>query len=152
MVITSEISVKKILKEDIGKYVGFAFEGDNELVEKFHFADTTLEETVASNVKNIIELSEKIDLDCYAVYWRENIIGFFVMAYHNSMLYSFGINKQYRVKEILMDWWEYVKTISGEYLVCPLNAENKRAINFFIKNGMEVLSEDENIVTLILKQ
>ena len=62
MVITSEISVKKILKEDIGKYVGFAFEGDNELVEKFHFADTTLEETVSSNVKNIIELSEKIDL------------------------------------------------------------------------------------------
>jgi len=152
MVITSQIAVKKIPKSDIGKYVGFAFEGDSELVEKFHFADTTLEEVITSNVKNINELSEKIDLDCYAVYWDENVIGFFVMAYHNSMLYSFGINKKYRVKEVLIDWFKYIKHIPNEYLICPLNAENTRAINFFIKNGMEVLSEAENIVTLILKQ
>lgn len=152
MVITSEISIQKIPIEDIGIYVGIAFDEDYDFVEKFHFADKTLEELIASNVRNINELAEKIDVKCYVVHWGENKIGFFVMAYHNGMLYSFGINKKYRVKNILIDWVGYIKGMVSEYLVCPLNAENKRAINFFLKNDFHVLERDENIVTLILKK
>lgn len=152
MVITNEISIQKIPIGDIGGCVGIAFDEDYEFVEKFHFADKTLDELVANNIRNINELAENIDVKCYVVYWGENKIGFFVMAYHNSMLYSFGINKKYRVKNILIDWVNYIKTMVSEYLVCPLNAENKRAINFFLKNNFHVLERDESIVTLILKK
>jgi len=152
MVIASEIAIKTIPIEDIGRYVGIAFDGDNELVEKFHKADKTLEETIAGNIKNINELAGKIDLKCFVVYWGDNEIGFFVMAYHNSMLYSFGINKKYRVKNILLDWWGSIKALVGEYLICPLNSENTRAINFFVRNGMQVLERDKSIVTLIYKK
>lgn len=152
MVVVNEISIQKIPIGDIENYVGIAFDVDEELVEKYHNADKTLGEAIAGNVKNINELAENVDLRCYAVYWGENIIGFFVMAYHNSMLYSFGINKKYRVKNILIDWVGYIKEMASEYLVCPLNAENERAINFFLKNGFRVLERNENIVTLIFKK
>jgi len=136
---------------EIGKYVEIAFEGDNELVEKFHYSDKTLEETITGNVANIQNLNSLYPLTCYCVKLFDSIeIGFVVLR--ENLLYSFGINKKYRTKEILKEWWEIIKAILEYQFVVCLYPENTRAIDFFVRNGMKIKETTDNNITLIFKQ
>lgn len=136
------ITLKKIDIAEIEKYVAIGFEGDNELVEKYHFSEKTLPETVDKNVSNINEMNKLYPLECYSVEVEGNPIGFTVLG--KSLLYSFGINKNYRAKEILIEWVEEIKRRLEVFIVC-LYAENTRAINFFEKNGMQVVERNNNV-------
>lgn len=136
---------------DIGKYVEDAFSGDYEFVSKYHFRDASLYDLIKSNIANINELALETDVECYKSCVAGNVIGFVVMAMKGKMLYSFGIKKEYRVKEILMQWAAKIKEKGDCNIVCPLNIENTRAINFFCKNGFEVFNKEDNTVTLLYK-
>ena len=142
------ISFKEIPFKDLLKYVAIAFDGDNELVEKYHFADKNLHDTIVNNVDNIKQMKAQYPLKFYSVNVFNNPIGFTVG--NENLLYSFGINKEFRTKEIVLGWWEEVRRMTDDF-VCCLYPENTRAINFFIRNGMEIFEQNNNNVTLIYK-
>ena len=121
------------------KYVEFAFEDDEELVGKYNKRVDSLGELIKTNVKYVIELSESVNVTCYKVVYDGLVIGFMVTAFSGSLLYSFGINKKYRVKEILIQWINLIKKGGREYIAVTLNEENQRAIDFFIKNDFIII-------------
>ncbi len=142
------ITLKKISFSEIEKYVSLAFAGDTDLIEKYHFSDKTLPDTISNNVKNIMEMKKIYPIQCYSVNVFGNEIGFTVA--NENLLYSFGINKEYRTKEIVLGWWQEVRRMTDDF-VCCLYPENTRAINFFVRNGMEISSSTNENVTLIYK-
>jgi hypothetical protein len=145
-----EISVYAISIADVEKYITIAFDGDNDLIDKFHFSDKTLLDTVVNNVKNINEFNERQPAFCYAIRRGSKAIGFTVLS--QNILYSFGINKEYRKKDIVLEWLQWVKdTLNDAFVLCLL-PENTRAIDFFVRNGMSIYSKDDQNVTLIYKQ
>jgi ribosomal protein S18 acetylase RimI-like enzyme len=143
------IEFLKIPIGEIEKYVEIAFAGDNELVEQFHFMDKTLAGTIINNVSNIEMLNEKYPINCYSLNIDGVPIGFTVGKDH--LLYSFGINKAFRTKEIVLSWWYELLTVLAPNFVCCLYPENTRAINFFMRNGMEIFEQQKNSISLIYK-
>lgn len=141
------ISVIPILLSDLKPYMETAFDGDNELWEKYHNADDNFEDTVKNNIVNIEKMSSSKMTKCYKVEYRGKAIGFSVIV-DDGLLYSFGINKYYRNKEIVLKWLSLIKEIANDFIVILCN-ENTRAIKFFERNGMYEVNKNNSVTTLI---
>jgi hypothetical protein len=147
--IGNSITVRKIPLSEIQKFCEIAFVGDNAFVEKYHFQDKTIEDLVMNNVINIYELTKQMPVKCYSIYWESKPIGFTVVA--KGLLYSFGIKKEYRTKQITLTWLDWVKgLLAYDFVVC-LFPENTRAINFFTRNGLTIGKTTKENVTLMCK-
>lgn len=138
---------KQIHIDEVEKYVRIAFDGDNELWEKYHNPDNNFEEIVTNNVKNIKELEEYVPVTCFAIFIENKAIGFSVFS--GNLLYSFGINLKHRIKEVLLHWMEWMKNRFDNCFVVALCEENTRAIAFFLRNGLSIAQKTEGNVTLI---
>lgn len=76
-------------------------------------------------------------------------IGFTVIIRQpENILYSFGIKKEDRTKENLIQWLQCIEKLFGGNYKVPLWAKNERAINFFLKNNFYIYSNQYNIITL----
>lgn len=139
-----EISEVKMWK--LEGYVRIAFDGDTDLWEKCHPFLDGFEDAVNDNLSNVYEMAKVKSLFCYSINYLGKPIGFFVVV-EGTMLYSFGINKEYRTKEIVSTWFSMVKELLGSFIVY-LYKDNKRAIEFFKKSGMVVFLEEESNVAL----
>lgn len=145
------VGVSKIELYKLQKYCRIAFEGDADLWEKYHQGDKNFEDTVINNIRSVIEISQQKAVFCYSISFKNEIIGFFVLV-EDILLYSFGINKNYRTREITTTWLNMVKDLMpSDFIVC-LRSENTRAINFFVRNDFEIFSQDDQDVTLIYKK
>lgn len=143
------ITVRKIPLSEIQDFCEIAFRGDNLFIEKYHLHDDTMDDLITNNVLNIFELSSQMKVKCYSVYFENKAIGFTVIS--KGLLYSFGIKKEYRTKEIVLTWLEWVKNLlDNDFIVCLL-PENTRAIDFFTRNGLIISTTDKDNVTLICK-
>lgn len=144
------VELKKISKFDLPKAVRIAYEGDAELFEKYHVGKFDLDGAVASTLNMIFQMVEweDLEMDYYSVMFNGEAIGY-ICTYPNN-LYSFGINKKYRKKEVLLDWWEAVKSIFNGKFITMLYPNNTRAIRFLKKMGMvEVDGVENNCITLL---
>lgn len=144
------VNIIKISKFDLSKVIKIAYEGDEDLLEKYHVDKFDLMGAVAKELSIIFNTVEWEDteMDYYKIMYNDVEIGY--MCTYPNNLYSFGINKEYRTKEILTDWWNKVKGIMGEKFITMLYPNNKRAINFLKKQGMiEVDGVEDNCVTLL---
>lgn len=144
------VYIIKISKFDLSKFIKIAYEEDSELLEKYHVDKYDLMGAVSSTLSMIYKVVEweDLEMDYYKVMYNETPIGY-ICTYPNN-LYSFGINKNYRTKDILTDWWSKVKGIMGEKFITMLYPNNTRAINFLKKQGMvEVEELENNSVTLL---
>ena len=144
------VNLLKISKFDLPEAIKIAYEGDDELLEKYHVDKYDLMGAVASTLRMIYKMVEweNMEMDYYKVMQDETPIGY-ICTYPNN-LYSFGINKKYRSKEILKEWWSRVKEVMGEKFITMLYPNNTRAINFLKKQGMvEIEDIEDNCVTLL---
>jgi hypothetical protein len=137
----------KISRPQLTKLVQISFEGDKELVDTYHVrSGINLEVCVNSTLHTIEDTSRLYDLKYFKVLKDSKPIGFHVTG--KDFLYSFGININWRKKDILIQWWNFICKELNNNFMCMLYIKNTRAINFLIRNGMEIINEDGKLVTL----
>lgn len=143
------IKIDKISKPKLIELIYHSYEGDIELFEKYHVEKGDAESLAIKTMDMIETASQKFTLTYFKVMLNKEPIGYFVISSEMGLLYSFAINKKFRTKEILVNWWKYVKMVLGKAFTTVLYSNNTRAIEFLIKNGMEINRTDGNLVTLI---
>lgn len=140
------VKLTEIYHSELKLLVTKAFSGDEELMGKYHIVNGSLEECVDSTMDAISDVDKTYGLKCYMISSNDNIIGYMTLG--PDFLHSFGINIQYRTKEILTEWWASLLSIMT-YFFCTLHSKNTRAIEFLKKQGMIVHSEGDNLINLI---
>lgn len=137
-------------------FVALAFEGDTDLLQHYHVSPGSLDECVAHTLNAISETynSFPATMKIYAVVYGNKIIGYtiFIESDPSKELYSFGINIQYRTKEVVTSWLTVVKEALGEKWFLVLWDKNTRAINFFERNGVEFHSKLKDKTILVCQQ
>lgn len=144
------IDIEKISKFTLPELIRIAYEGDEDLLNKFHVDKFDINGAVASTLWMIEQTDEREyeEMDHYKVSLDGTPIGY--VSLFPNFLYSFGININYRTKEILTEWWAKVKEIFGGKFITMLYPNNERAIEFCKKQGMvEVPDIEDNCVTLL---
>lgn len=131
------------------QYIERAFDGDDELINTYHLVNGDFNTCVCSTYGQILEMGHWYTLECFALFDEDaGPIGYTVIT-PDKLVYSFGINIGYRSAAIVMDWWEQIKQRMDNEFGIPLWNKNVRAINFFLRNGMEVGYAGPDHVTLI---
>lgn len=146
------VEIQTIPSGSLGAAIHFAFKGDWQLIHKLHLVNGDLNDCVKSTFRQIDSVSHGgTPLQFWGIYLlqgdEKNLIGFTVTG--PKMLFSFGINIQFRTKEIVMNWWQCVLTLLGNEFVTWLFKKNTRAIDFVTRNGMEVSEDNGDYVTLL---
>lgn len=136
----------RIEMSDLKEFVAIAFKEDIKLLRQYS-SYSTMEELISTQVDNIVEFAKTKDVKCYGLFLEQTPIGFTVVS--EKLLHSFGINIYCRQKEVKAIWLNWIKRLFENNFVVCLCRENTRAINYFLKNGLEKFSEDGNIVYLI---
>ncbi len=126
--------------QDLRPFISLAFEGDTELLEKYHVSPGDLEHCVEHTLLaiegNFRHFNEKMEF--YAIISNNEIAGYTVIIRHEfgiDELYSFGVNMKYRTKNVLISWVCCTGAkIRGPFYIV-LWSKNTRAIDFFERNG-----------------
>jgi len=142
------IRIKKISKGEVPELIRLSYEGDNDLLEKYHVGKYTLGQAVIVSCQMMEFKSKKEKLSYYKVIFRDKPVGYFIT--YEKHLFSFGIAMNFRTKEILTSWFDSVKKVLGDMFTTELYDNNTRAIKFLQKQGMKVAlhNEKSRIVTL----
>jgi N-acetylglutamate synthase-like GNAT family acetyltransferase len=123
------------------EYIRGAWEGDSEL-EKFY--DRSLQmrnlegmvRDTSRKIRDMMELDEKLSL--IGIEFENKSVGFIVLSEKLSMLYSFGVNVEYRKKDILISIFNYIKAKLKYEFYSVMYVYNTRAIKWLQNCGFEV--------------
>jgi hypothetical protein len=141
------VTISKISKPQLNDLVLLAFKDDHDLIDKYHVVNWNLQTSVNDTLSRIDQTSKEYKLTYFKVLVNKIPVGFFVIG--DKLLYSFGININYRKKDVLLEWWSLVKQELNNNFIAMLNEKNTRAIEFCQKQGMDILDTTNNIVSLI---
>lgn len=150
-----KVSRKKRLKiyevpfTELDSLVRIGFGDDPDLLEKYQELDTEFDVTVNRNIDRIKEYLTLSTLTLYELRYGGVVIGFMAMDHTESVLFSFGIAREYRKPAILSDWMDDIKKKLENLFVCTLFNKNQRAIKFLITNGMKIIKVTETMTSLI---
>lgn len=124
-----------------------AFGGDKKLIEQYHLVGKNLDECVNDTYNKILQTSQEIVLEKYAVIDEEVVLGYLVVSITHKFLYSFGlaINKRQYFSDLFFS--EISKLLSHNFK-CILWTKNSRAIEYLKRNGMRIEEQTEEITTL----
>jgi hypothetical protein len=132
-------------------FVRIGFDGDNDLRNYYDESCNVIdhEDMVMNTVEKLKEYpsffkntkSYKINLD-------EKCVGFLYIVKNPNMLVSFAISKYFRTKEVLISFFEVIKSKLNDDFTCILFKKNSRAISWLKKCGMDIYYEDNSIVKL----
>jgi hypothetical protein len=146
------VTLKPIETYELRSLVELAFDCDTELLTKFHIKTGDLSCCVNHTMKTIFQTMQELEgkFEFYAVMRGSETIGYTVLINDGdvSVLYSFGININYRTQLVLTDWIDCVKEVSQSKLIAMLWNKNTRAIAFLRKHGMRVTGIDADSTTL----
>ena len=146
-----KIRLRQICKTKLLEYVRIGFEGDAELLDKYHVSPGTLDHCVEHTMGFITENENfyKDDIEYYAIILdNETIIGYTIIIVNEKLpneLYSFAINIKYRTKEIVLLWLKAAERLLAIPYYVVLWSKNTRAIEFFEKNGFIVERENKQL-------
>lgn len=129
--------------------IELSFEGDSELVDKYHIIGQSLYDCVNDTFNKILEASTAMDLEWYVVKGGNENIGFLVCSQALKLLYSFGLAISVRDK-YSGELFQRIKGLLGDDFMCVLWTKNTRGIKYLTKNGMKVISKDKLVTTLCL--
>lgn len=125
---------------------------DSELFAKYHIsAPCNPNKGLTYILKTIKEANKTVEGGVNIIKLTESgyTIGFVV--YFNDILYSFGINKHQRNKEVVDFFWETLdKIFEGNPFFCTLHNRNTRAIKFLQNADGSAFNIDENYTTICL--
>lgn len=131
--------------DELKEYINAAFENDTELIGLYDksVGVESLEDICDNVFEKISSLIEPAELRGVEVDGVE--VGYFV--YQPEVLISFGLNKMYRDKKYLSEFWKFIKSELGETFTCCLFGHNIRAINWLKeKCGMKIIFENVTIL------
>lgn len=117
----------EITLDELFPYIQIAFDGDNDLY-RYHISDSDFAQ---HTYDEICKTAAMIPL----TYYKVGEYGFTVTS--PGLLYSFGINHQYRTKEFLENWMGEIKNLLITFDCC-LHSKNERAIAHLLKQGMKI--------------
>ena len=145
------ITVTKVLHKDVADLVAISYKDDYAGFEKYHIKPMDYWGAVSKTLDMIWEMEEQNDMDYYEIKWGDNRVGYMITC--DECLYSFAIQKEYRVKRgLLVQFWIALKLILGKDFICLIYRNNTRAIKFLQRMGMEEIeynTGDKNLITLI---
>lgn len=145
------VETEYIHRRDLDALVHLVYDGDEDLLREYHVKpNMVLGEAVQSTLSMIDDTSRTLDFDYLKVTLDGEPIGYFCVF--PKCLYSFGIAKKYRTKEILTEFWEKIRKELPDDMVCILYKNNTRAINWLLKCGCTAQENDfgDNSITLII--
>lgn len=126
-----EISGKR-LKE----IVRMCYDGDDDMLNKYHIKKLTLDEAVDSTIGMILDAHEEIELDYVEVVYDGATIGYLVIS--GSFLYSFAVAVRFRKKQIMHEWFLALQALLGDGFSVGLLSNNTRAIDYFLRRGLSI--------------
>jgi hypothetical protein len=153
-----KVSRKKRLKcyevplHELENLVRIGFGNDPELLNKYQEFDTDFETTVKRNISRIIEYNETNELTLFELRYGGHVIGFMALDLYENLLYSFGINREWRRDNILRSWVDEIKEKFDNLFACALSNKNERAIRFLVKNGMRIADKNDSMTHLIFNK
>lgn len=146
------IDLVEIGIEDLKEYIEVAYEGDDELMEKYHIKENiTFKEAVDITWMIISETNSQVPMKHFGVLCDGEKVGY-ISVFENN-LYSFGVNVKHRNGEVLKEFWDKITQQISSGFITMLYKNNTRAIKFLKRNGMVEIDPDEwdshDIVTLL---
>lgn len=144
------VKLIQISKEELPELVYFSYEGDFDLLEKFHLEKYTLEEAVLKTLELVNEHDEQVYLSYKKIIFNNKTIGYTIIT--GEFLYSFCIRKEFRTEEVKNGWFELLIKECGKNMKIGLMSNNTRAINFFKKRGYSItwVNPENNKVNEVL--
>lgn len=139
--------------------ITMAFQGDDELLRNLTPIKNDMLENCVNRIYGTISgiFSDKVysesENKVFKVELDGEAIGYIVVAINDEIpneLFSFGININYRSKEIVLQWLKEVKWILGKFFWIALYKQNERAINFFERNGFTKQEEENRSFVMLL--
>lgn len=109
------------------------YHSDVKLIEQYHIkAGAGLEDCVIDTVEKLMNAK---GLEFYSMWDGASMVGYFAIEKGElgMELTSFGIMHNQRTKEVSIAFWDIVKNIAGNDLICALYSRNKPAIEFIKK-------------------
>ena len=134
---------------DLKQYIDIAFNEDKELIKYF---DRSAKVNDTNGMCNDVWDKLKdypnyfMHVYCYKVVLNKEPIGFVFITKAPNLLVSFSINKKYRNKEILKEYFDKICIELDNEFECMLYNENSRGIRWLEKCGMDI-TEVNNIYT-----
>lgn len=142
---------KEITYSQIEKAIRVSFEQDSKIVSLYdpNVEVANTDDVIASIYSKIFDIKDLCI--CKGVYEKGVLVGYYI--YTEMLLISFSLSPQYRTRGYLRDFFSLIRRDLGKKFVCRLWSKNVRAIKWLIKNKLEVLEDNNNIVELVyLKQ
>lgn len=142
----TSVELIRIKKKHLKNAIWIGFKDDPELIRHYHISPGTLEHCVNHNYENVITAN---GAEYFKIVYKKKEIGFVVSVPGPHLLLSFGINKKYRTKEVLIGWLEALKELFHHtFYIVTLYPKNTRAIMFFIRNKFTFSITSENHIVL----
>lgn len=145
----SSLKINRVSKVKLRGIIELSFEGDTDLIEKYHSVGISKDASIDETMKRIDDISKMQKCSFFDVRFCGKSIGYFVIF--DKFLFSFCINIRYRKKDILLEWWGEVKKQLGEEFGTMLFNKNEPAIEFLKRQGMKVFKKDTETTILISK-
>jgi hypothetical protein len=128
------ITVKET--SDWQRVVEACFEGDTELLSRYHICAPCTAKEAAHNTYHVFKSGQvHPDFTLYKLQLGTEVIGFFGVEMEARFLTTFCIRREYRKPEILEAFWEIINQYMADTFRTALYCRNQRAINFLKKNG-----------------
>lgn len=139
--------------QDIRPAIAIAFDADYVGYEKYRDPISRIQINSIEDVVNdtIIKLNEFVRAGIGLIYFEvqqsNKVVGFFCCFwdYKNAMycLVSFGLNKNYRQRALLDEYFKLLKKTMMVNFYTVLFSKNTRAINWLKKNEMVEIESDQ---------
>lgn len=119
-------------------YINKAFMEDEKLCSDYHVVPGSYLDCATDTYNRIIdELKIYTNNSIFGIKEGNEKIGYIVMVNDAFVLYSFGINKNYRTYAIKQEFITFVNNYLKNKTTVYLYDKNTRAIGFFKKNGFK---------------
>lgn len=136
----TKIRLVRVTKEELRDCIQIAYSGDEQMKKIHILEDPTLEEmTDYTWIQSVTDM-EAYGTKLYRVVLPDGTsIGYTTMVLHPvKMLFTFGINIEYRKPEIMDGWMKALEQHLGYQFSLTLRTSNQRAVKFFVKRKFEV--------------
>lgn len=145
----NKVEILEITENELPELVYLGYNGDEELLEKFHVVKLeSVDEAVEFELDLIKEHGKYLKWNYYKVLYAKIPIGYIVAF--SDFIFSFALGIKYRTKEILKQWWDMCISFFGIGIKFGLVNNNKRAINYFKQRGMIIRFESEDKKEVLL--
>lgn len=138
------VTLEAVDKNDLAEYIRLAYLGDEKMQNEYHImAGRPLEELVDYTYRQCIENEEAFRREYYKIVMAidngliKQDIGYSVLVFDEiKILWTFGININFRADNIKTLWLDAVEEVFGrDFYTVNLRTRNERALRFFTEKN-----------------